>query len=427
MGVSVLRKGQGHCFRVLVAVSLMICSIFGAIAGSANALDIRVEGIRFGINQDKTRLVIELNSDVKPTVFALNNPDRIVIDMPAASWHAARRVETKGVISKYRYGMFNPETFRIVLDLKTSAVVDRQFVMKPAGNGNYRLVIDLKSATRAQYTAHVKSTKAARDAADRQQSAGKTSVEPPLRTTQIPKTAPKPKPNAQAKRIIVVDPGHGGNDPGNLGSIGIYEKDVVLAISKELEKRLEATGRYDVRLTRTSDVYIRHSDRFQMAEGIGAQLFISIHADSFGNASQRGASVYTLNERGSDVQANRVARRENQSDILAGVEVEEIEDDVVGILADLALTETLNFSAQFAEFLVPELKKDIRVLGNTHREANFKVLKSFTVPSVLFETGYLTNRTEAKFLNSVEGRRKIAVAVQRAVDRYFANIIATGN
>jgi N-acetylmuramoyl-L-alanine amidase len=222
----------------------------------------------------------------------------------------------------------------------------------------------------------------------------------------------KPKP------LIVIDPGHGGVDPGAIGN-GTMEKSITLAVANALKKELEATGRFRAVLTREKDVYIPLRDRFRVARENGAELFISLHADAHANAKTRGASVYTLSENASDAEAAALAAKENKSDVIAGVDLTNESKVVSGILIDLAQRETINLSARFAKILVGALKKDTLMLGKSHRFAGFAVLKAPDVPSVLLEMGYISSDEDQQLLTSKKHQKKLAKAITRAIASFF--------
>jgi N-acetylmuramoyl-L-alanine amidase len=227
-------------------------------------------------------------------------------------------------------------------------------------------------------------------------------------------------------RIIALDPGHGGVDPGTIGINGVLEKEVTLDLAERLRRLIEATGRYDVMLTREEDVFVSLRDRIEAARRADAALFISIHADSLGDDSQvRGASVYTLSDEASDGEAARLARKENRADIIAGTDLSTHDQTVASILIDLAQRVTNNKSIEFADVLTGELAAVTALVKNTRRFAGFVVLKSPDVPSVLLELGYLSNPTDAANLARPEYRDKLARATLRAIDRYFAGIDVT--
>jgi N-acetylmuramoyl-L-alanine amidase len=230
---------------------------------------------------------------------------------------------------------------------------------------------------------------------------------------------PAHKPPPPHKPLIAVDPGHGGRDPGAISVHGIYEKDITLAMGRELRRALVGTGRYRVFMTRESDVSVRLRERVRRAREAGADLFLSIHADAIGNQNVRGLSVYTLSERASDAEAAALAERENKADIILGMDFSHESQDVTSILIDLAQRETMNRSVSFANTLLRELPPDIRTLNHSRRFAGFAVLKAPDVPSALLEMGYLSNATDERLLRQRAYRVKLGQAVIRALDQFF--------
>jgi N-acetylmuramoyl-L-alanine amidase len=218
---------------------------------------------------------------------------------------------------------------------------------------------------------------------------------------------------------IVLDPGHGGKDPGAIGAHGTMEKDVNLQMAKQLKVLLEASGRYKVVLTRTDDRLLPLRQRIEVARGAKADLFISIHADHNERAELRGASVYTLSETASDAEAAAVAARENKDGVITGVDLTTQSPMVTSILIDLAQRETKNLSARFASLLTDQLGERTLVLRDSHRFAGFVVLKALDVPSVLLELGYLSNADDEAALGSKRHRRVVAKAIRDAIDQYF--------
>lgn len=377
---------------------------------TVSAKDIDISGIRFGQNGDVTRFVLDVSEKASPSIFLLSDPYRVVIDLPEAEWRANEKVRTVGAVDGFRHGLFAPGVYRIVLDLKAPAIVKNSFHLAPRGNYGHRLVVDLEASNRQRFQAAVSASKKDR----------------PVIVSKATPDVVTPRRRVSGKRIIVLDPGHGGPDPGNLGVIGVHEKHVVLKIARAVRDELERTGRYEVHMTRDRDIFHKVRERFRIARRHNADLFISIHADAISKPNVSGASVYNLSETASDKEAARLAARENKSDVIAGVNLEEADDDVSSILIELAQRETMNFSAQFAAILVSELQKDVPTLRRAHRFANLGMLKAPDVPSVLLEAGYLTNTRNANFLNSQDGQRRIARAVRRAIDRYFEQMVALG-
>jgi N-acetylmuramoyl-L-alanine amidase len=224
----------------------------------------------------------------------------------------------------------------------------------------------------------------------------------------------------------MVDPGHGGIDPGAAAAGGMFEKDIVFAFAQKLKKKLEAEGRYRVLMTRDQDVFIPLGERVRLAQRVGADLFISIHADTIaGGGEVRGFTVYTGSERASDAESARLADRENKADAVAGADAAEPADEGVSdILQDLTIRETRAFSHGFASRLVGELDTVGRLNKNPHRQAGFRVLRAHDVPSVLVELGYLSSRKDFDLLMSDEWRDRATAAMTSAVDRFFATRLA---
>jgi len=222
----------------------------------------------------------------------------------------------------------------------------------------------------------------------------------------------------------MLDPGHGGVDSGTISPSGALEKDVVLAFAFELKKKLEASGKVDVAMTRQDDTFVPLGDRVRIARDQAADLFVSIHADSVRQNDVRGATIYTLSDRASDQEAAALADKENASDAVAGLDLDRQTDEVSDILIDLTRRETKNFSVSFANNLVSELSSTTRMIRNPHRFAGFRVLKAPDVPSVLVEIGYLSNEQDEKLLTSAEWRGRVTDAIGAAVTRFFGRKIA---
>jgi len=387
----------------LILFQCLMLTIMGAGSAMAAAT---VTKARIGMHAEKTRFVLELTRAVPYRVFLLAKPYRVVIDLPAVEWRAAspRRQTNSKLIAKYRFGLFRPENSRVVIDLTGPATVTRHAILNPTNGGGYRFFIDLKPTPGEPGRVGVVATRnwvAAKPA--------------PRSARPVEKHA-----NGGGRRIVMLDPGHGGVDPGAIGARGTFESRITLNVAKAVKRKLEATGRYRVLLTRYRDIYIPLRDRFDRAEASNAQIFISLHADTIKNRKIRGASVYTLSENASDAEAGALAAKENRSDIIAGVDLTAQSDTVASVLISLRQRDTMQESAHFARFLVKSLGKAIGLLRNTHRFAGFAVLKSPDVPSVLVELGYLSNRRDEKMLRSADFRQRVGRAVLEAADRYFA-------
>ncbi|UIJ45396.1 N-acetylmuramoyl-L-alanine amidase [Sphingomonas cannabina] len=246
-------------------------------------------------------------------------------------------------------------------------------------------------------------------------------VPPPARAAPLPPVTGDP-----SRPLVVIDAGHGGHDPGALSPDGeLREKDLTLKVARAIRDELLASGKVRVAMTRDDDRFLILQERYGIARRLGAKLFISVHCDSAGNPDATGATVYTLSEVASDKEAARLAARENKADVLAGVDLADASPDISSILIDLAQRETMNSSAGFAGLLEREARPLIATKAPFHRMASLIVLKAPDMPSVLFETGYISNQRDADFLNSREGRERIAEGVRRAVEIHFATRMAS--
>jgi len=368
-----------------------------------------VMGARIGEHPDRTRFVVELSDPVDIRTFTLTGPNRVVIDLPAVQWHldGPPRPSGNGAVKSYRYGLFRPGNSRFVIDLNQPVVVSEPLVLSPQGGYGYRVVIDLFPTEQAKFdrTAGWPADLKAREYA----------------AERAPPQLPTPP---SAREVVVIDPGHGGIDSGTVGADGTMEKDIVLAEGLKLRKTLQARG-YTVHMTRDSDVFIPLRERVNMTRAWRADLFISIHADSIHEPGIQGLSIYTLSDRGSDKEAAALAAKENQSDIIAGVDLSGDNSAVAPILIDLTQRDTMNKSSRFAETAITELSRETDILPrHPHRSAALVVLKAPDVPAVLIELGYLSNDHDAAQMNTVGWRARVADAIAGAVDRHFATAAA---
>jgi N-acetylmuramoyl-L-alanine amidase len=313
------------------------------------------------------------------------------------------------VVRSYRYGLFRPGNSRFVIDLNAAVSVSNALVIPPTGGYGYRVVIDLFPTTQAKFD---RGAGWPADLRAREAAAALMAALPPV---------PPPAPLAGEKRVIVIDPGHGGIDSGTSGVNGLQEKDLVLDEALRLSRELTRRGKYVVHLTRDSDVYIPLKERVNIGRSWRADLFISLHADSNPDSGVNGLSIYTLSESSSDKEAAALARKENQSDVIAGVDLTGGNSSVAPILIDLAQRDTMNRSSRFAQGAVALLSRDTDILPRQPlRAAGFVVLKAPDVPSVLIELGYLSNDGDAGQMNTVRWRNTIAQTIAGAVDRFFA-------
>jgi len=373
---------------------------------------------------DRVRLVFDLSAPVEAKAFVLADPRRAVVDLPEVDFAidpqvglppaaAGARGKTQpgpgrapALVTAYRFGLFAPGRSRIVIDLSAPARVERAESEAAPGKGQ-RLVIELARTDEAAFAAAAEQARMARAA--------------PAATP--PEPAPQEAQGQEEKPTIVLDPGHGGIDTGAVGGKGIVEKQIVFDFATALAAKLEATGRYRIVMTRTSDVFVPLAERVHMARESDASLFISIHADDLidAGASVSGATVYTASDHASDAEAARLAESENRADAAGGVEGKDDPSDVSDILLDLARRETRAYSNVFARTLVNYWRVAARLNKNPHRSAGFVVLKAPDVPSVLLELGYLSSPKDAAELLSPDWRAKATDSVVHSIDQFFAD------
>lgn len=350
---------------------------------------------------------ITLHSTTKLThkkLFLLTKPDRLVIDLPAikASNVILPADYTGGNITAVRFGQFDAATSRVVLDLRSPVKVIGSYSVPPQKGAGWKYVLDIQSQVTPLIT-----KPAAPDLK-------------PISTTDTP--VPPTTPAAPAKKpLIVIDAGHGGQDPGAIGIRKTYEKLITLTYAKTLRDALLRSGKYRVMLTRDNDHFIMLGERVNIARKAKADVFISLHADSNPRKDARGLSVYTLSETASDDEAAALAEQENKSDIIGGMDLATTDEDVASILIDLAQRETMNKSSILADHLVDSMHKKITLLPKPHRFAGFRVLKAPDVTSVLIEIGFLSNPQDEQLLGSKEFQTLFGDSTLKALDNYFAD------
>jgi N-acetylmuramoyl-L-alanine amidase len=374
---------------------------------------------RIGEHPDRTRFVVEVSDPFRVRVFTLTQPDRVVIDMPEVLWRLndPPRPSGSGLVKSYRYGLFRTGNSRFVIDLNSPASVAEPMILPPGEGHGYRIVFDLFAVDEAKFA------RTSGWPSELEEKGPGEASQTPAPTRSVPSPTVASIPASSPKRVVVVDAGHGGIDSGTTGVDGTMEKNLVLDEALRLRSALQKRG-YVVHLTRETDVYIPLRERVNVARGFDADLFISLHADSNPDSSVSGASVYTLSESGSDKEAAALARKENQSDVIAGVDLSGQSSPVASILIDLAQRDTMNRSGRFAETAVEELSHATDILPREpHRAAAFVVLKAPDVPAVLIELGYLSNPRDCAQVRTDGWRDGVASAIADAVDRHFGEPI----
>lgn len=396
----------------MLVAALMLGLAAGAPAAAEEQGAVAVaEASRLAGDETRTRFVVDLDRKLDFHVFALADPYRIVIDLPQTEFRLEEGAgETgRGLISAYRYGRFAPGKSRIVLDAAQPVKIDRAFSLEPQDDQPARLVVDLVETDRDTMMAALGDSAA-------------TTAPPASEPDPHDHVAVPPGGGRDAEAIVIVlDPGHGGIDPGAISPSGVKEKELVLEFAERLRDALEETGRFEVHMTREDDSFVALSDRVRFAREKRASLFISIHADSVARGTVSGASVYTLSERASDVVAAQLAAQENRADALAGIDLSEDTSDVADILLDLVHRETKNHSVFFARTLVESLRDEVALVRNPLRSAGFRVLAAHDVPSVLVELGFLTNRHDEERLTDDQWQDAVAARVTEAVKAYFGD------
>jgi N-acetylmuramoyl-L-alanine amidase len=350
----------------------------------ARAVDVRA--IRLWAGPDNTRVVVDLSGTAQHSLALLHNPERVVLDVSGArlakSAHGAPR--GAGAVKDVRMSHGPSGNFRLVLDLARPAQA-KSFLSAPNAHYGYRLVVDLGSANR---------------------------VDKPIRVKHAPSDA--------RDLIIALDAGHGGEDPGAIGKNGTREKDVVLAIARELALKINAETGMKAFLTRGGDYFVPLRDRMRRARAQQADLFVSIHADSIRDRSIDGSSVYILSQRGATDEASRwLAERENASDLIGGVSLDDKDDVLASVLLDLSQSASLNASQEAAERVLHQLTQAGEVRKHEVQQARFMVLKSPDIPSMLVETAYISNPEEELRLRTPAHQAKLAEAIRQGVHDYF--------
>ena len=363
-------------------------------------------------DETRSRFVADMTGAIDVSVFTLSDPYRVIIDIPEVRFgiREEQGATGRGLFTAFRFGQISPGKSRIVLDLSGPVTIDKAFVVPPEGNQPARLVVDVVGTTRDAFLA-VESS----DRDERLADAPAPADVPAVSTA-----------DADSDRFtVIVDPGHGGIDTGAKGVSGTIEKEITLQFAEILRERLDESGRYNVLLTRTDDRFVALGDRVEFARDHGADLFVSIHANSFRGRSIRGTIVYTLSDGAADAMASEIAASENQADALAGLDVASGNaGEVLDILLDLTQRETRNFEMVFAQNLVKELRGTTQMFKVPYQKAGFKVLTAHDFPSAMIELGFVSNPDDEKLLLSEEWRQKMAAAVADAVDDYFAKQMA---
>ena len=384
-------------------------------SGFPVASDARVAG-----DARQTRFILDLDRPVQFRAFMLADPYRVVVDLPQLSFKLPAGIGAagRGLVKAFRYGLVMPGGSRIVFDLTGPARIAKSYVLEAANGQPPRLVLELEEVDRTTFVQSLapESRPELRPAIAEANAAAQPE-------------APKPAPGPPDKRpVVVIDPGHGGVDNGTeAGGADIMEKNLVLGFGLALRDRIEKSGKYRVVMTRTDDTFIPLADRVKVARNEAAALFVSIHADALprGEGDAQGATIYTLSDKASDSQAERLADAENKSDAIGGVSLADEPTEVADILIDLAQRETKTFSNRFARILMGEMKSSVRMHKHPLKSAGFRVLKAPDVPSVLVELGYVSNKGDLEHLVSENWRSRTVASMAQAIDAFLVKRLAT--
>ncbi|MGS7250391.1 N-acetylmuramoyl-L-alanine amidase [Pseudomonas sp. LAM2023] len=398
--------------RALVAiVGLLLTTV------TVDALAVtQVKSMRLWRAPDNTRLVFDLSGPVQHSVFTLSAPDRLVIDINGATLAAPLNVATSNTpISSVRSAQRTPTDLRVVVDLKKS-VTPKSFTLAPNAQYGNRLVVDLYDQEADAIAATAPTPPP-------------TPVQAPATTPAVPVTPAQPAiklppvPNGKRDIVVAIDAGHGGEDPGASGSRGQHEKDIVLQIAKELQRQINSEKGFRAELTRTGDYFIPLRKRTEIARKKGADLFISIHADAAPSRAAFGASVFALSDRGATSETARwLADTENRSDLIGGagnVSLDDKDRMLAGVLLDLSMTATLSSSLNVGQKVLGNMGRITSLHKQRVEQAGFMVLKSPDIPSILVETGFISNNNEAAKLATASHQQALARSIHTGVRQYF--------
>jgi N-acetylmuramoyl-L-alanine amidase len=439
---------------LLCAAALLCFQFVGRAAGDQPSKSVAASGIpvisdiRLAGDDKQTRFIIDLDKTISFRAFPLADPYRVVLDIPQVSFQLPAGVGStgRGLIKAFRYGLVMPGGSRIVFDLSGPARIANSYVLEAANGQPPRLVLELEEVDRTTFVQSLSpdnrpelrsaiatakdtmvTTVATIEAKAAVAAEPATAPDGPAGAMDKPASTPdKPDAAADLRPVIVIDPGHGGIDNGTQSG-NEYEKTLVLGFGLALRDRIEKSGKYRVVMTRTDDTFIPLNDRVKIARNQSAALFVSIHADALPRkeGDAQGATIYTLSDRASDAEAERLAEAENKADAIGGVNLTEEPTDVADILIDLAQRETRTFSNRFARLLMGEMKTATRMHKHPLKSAGFRVLKAPDVPSVLIELGYVSNKDDLEHLVSENWRSRTVGSVALAIDAFFARRLET--
>lgn len=368
----------------MTAHRLVVALVAGLMAGALNAAPARIDSIRVAEYDSKTRVVLELDQARSHKLEVLDNQPRVVVDLYSARISASLPARGTGIVRRMRHGRHPGDMLRVVFDLHAAATATSFGVAAGKDGRGHRIVVDI-------YPGGI----------------GQEAVAEGI-------AAP-----ANRDVLIAIDAGHGGKDPGAIGRGGLQEKTVVLAIARRLARQIEREPGMSSMMTRDGDYYVKLRDRYTRAQQRNADLFVSVHADAVRNRRVRGSSVYVLSEKGSSDEARRLARRENASDMVGGIEMDGLPPTVATMIIDLSQNASIGASLEVGDDVLQHLHGVGRVRKSRVQTAPFAVLKAHDVPSILVETAYISNPQDERMLNSGSYQEKLAQALLAGIRAYF--------
>jgi N-acetylmuramoyl-L-alanine amidase len=406
------------CGAALLCADLTLVSAEEQAPAPAAAYPVASDA-RLAGDSKQTRFILDLDKTIPFRAFALADPYRLVVDIPQVSFRLPPGTGTtgRGLVKAFRYGLVMPGGSRIVFDLTGPAKITSSTMLDSANGQPPRLVLELEETDLVTF----KQVLAAETPQLKPAITDQTATVTPPQVAPVQTTKP-----ADARPVVVIDPGHGGVDNGTRAGEET-EKNLVLAFGLALRDRLEKSGKYRVVMTRTDDTFIPLDDRVKIGRTERAALFVSIHADYLphGEGEAQGATIYTVSDKATDAEAARLAESENRADAIGGVNLTEEPTDVADILIDLAQRETRTFSNRFAHLLMSEMKSATKMHKHPLKSAGFRVLKAPDVPSVLVELGYVSNKGDLEHLASDSWRTKAVGSMAQAIDTFLAKRLAT--
>jgi N-acetylmuramoyl-L-alanine amidase len=409
------------CAAALACLDFTSAGAVEAQTGNSASVYPVASDARLAGDARQTRFVLDLDRTIAFRAFTLADPYRLVVDIPQLSFRLppGTGASGRGLVKAFRYGLVMPGGSRIVFDLTGPAKLANSTMLAAANGQPPRLVLELEETDPASF----KQALAAEAAPELKPSVATNAV---VAAPQVAPAASRPAAEVATPPVVVIDPGHGGVDNGTRAGEET-EKSLVLAFGLALREQLERRGKCRVVMTRTDDTFIPLDERVKIARTQGAVLFISIHADYLphGEGEAQGATIYTVSDRATDAEAERLAESENRADAIGGVNLTQEPTDVADILIDLAQRETRTFSNRFARLLMAEMRNATRMHKHPLKSAGFRVLKAPDVPSVLVELGYVSNKGDLEHLRSESWRSRAVVSMVQAIDAFLAKRLAT--